>query len=359
LIIALLGKRDSPTDAVWDYCRLLGEVFKQHGSDCELTRVPWDEKGWLRALIDLWRKSADWKGEWALVQYTALMWSRRGVPMLFLLALYVLKVRGVRTAVVFHDTLPFGGGRLVDKVRRACQRLVMRWAYRLSRASILTLALEQVPWLPGDASKATFIPVCPTLPVIGANSRSAGNGHDPKTITVLGVTDGGNISKEVADITLAARRAAEQLPRVRLTTVGRGTARSEAEFRKALEGSSVEYRALGVLPAEEVSRTLADSDVSLFVRGRISTQRSSAIASIANGVPLVAYADPCLPGPLAEAGVVGVPYSDGEELARATVRVLTDARLGLDLRERNRRAYDKYFSWEVVASRFLEVLSRA
>lgn len=342
-----------------DYCRLLGEVFKERGSDFALTRVTWDEGGWLRALRDLWRKSTDWKGDWALSQYTALMWSRRGFSMLFLLALCVLKIRGAHAAVVFHDTLPFGGRRIVDKVRRACQRSAMRWAYRLSDASILTIPLEQVRWLPAKPSKATFIPVCATLPVAGANGRSARNGHEAKTITVLGVTDGGDISKEVRDITGAAKRAAEHLPCVRLVTVGRGTARSEAEFRQALEGSAVEYRALGVLPAEEVSQVLANSDVSLFVRGRISTQRSSAIASIANGVPLVAYADPCLPAPLAEAGVVGVPYARGEELAEATVRVLTDSVLWLELHERSRRAHEKYFSWEAVASRFLEVMRRA
>jgi glycosyltransferase involved in cell wall biosynthesis len=344
---------------VEDYCRLLGGVFKKHGCGFELKRVQWDERGWPRALSDLWCLNAHWKGDWALVQYTALMWSRRGFPLFFLLALWVLKIRGAHTAVVFHDSLPFAGRRYVDKVRRACQRSVMRCAYRLSDATILPIPLEHVSWLPAEPAKATFIPVCATLPVVGVAGRPARNGHEAKTITVLGITDKGDIRKEVADITLAAKRAAEYLPHVRLVTVGRGTARSEAEFRQALEGSAVEYRALGVVPAEEVSRVVASSDVSLFVRGRISTQRSSAIASIANGVPLVAYAEPCLPAPLAEAGVVGVPYAHGEELAEATVRVLTDSGLWLDLHERSRRAYEKYFSWEVVASRILEVMRRA
>lgn len=358
MIIAVLGRADRPTDAVWDYCRLLGEAFKEQGNGCELIRVQWDERGSFRALNDFWRQSADWQGAWVLAQYTALMWSRRGFPLRFLLVLCALKVRKVRTVVVFHDTQPFAGRRFVDKLRRACQRAVMRWGYRLSRASVLTIPLEQVSWLPAVPSKAAFIPVCPTLPVPGAPASSGRNGHETKTITVLGVTDGGDIRKEVADITFAARRAAEHLPRVRLVTVGRGTARSEAEFRQALEGSKVEYHALGVLPAEEVSQVLATSDVSLFVRGRVSTQRSSAVASIAHGVPLVAYADPRLPAPLAEAGVVGVPYPQGEELAEATVRVLTDSTLWRDLRERSRRAHEKYFSWEAVAGRFLEVLRR-
>ena len=132
---------------------------------------------------------------------------------------------------------------------------------------------------------------------------------------------------------------------------------SEARFREALDGSPVEYQALGVLPAEEVSSVLAASDVALFVRGTISTQRSSAIASIANGVPLVAYACPCLPGPLAEAGVVPVPWGDREALAQAALRVLTDGQLWLDLHQRSERAHQKYFSWEAVAGRFAELLT--
>jgi glycosyltransferase involved in cell wall biosynthesis len=235
----------------------------------------------------------------------------------------------------------------------------MRWAYRLTSATIVTLPLEQVGWLPSQHSKANFIPVCATLPVVGVADRTARNGHEDRTITVLGITDQGDISKEVADIAHAAKRAAEHLPRVRLVAVGRGSARAEAEFRQALEGSAVEFSALGVLPGEEVSQVIASSDVSLFVRCPISTQRSSAIASIANAVPLVAYAGPSLAGPLAEAGVVAVPYLDAEELAEATVRVLTDPQLWRDLRERSRRAQEKYFSCQAMASRFMEVLHLA
>jgi glycosyltransferase involved in cell wall biosynthesis len=235
----------------------------------------------------------------------------------------------------------------------------MRWAYRLSDTTILTVPLEHVPWLPTKRSKATFIPIGANLPAMPRPDRVGRNGNEPKTITVFAVTDAGDISREVADIALAAMRAAKCVPRVRLVTVGRGSTESASRFREALKGSPVEFSALGVLPAQEVSQALANSDVSLFVRGPVSTQRGSAIASIVNGVPLVTYAAPTLPTPLAEAGVVGVPYLDGDKLAEATVRVLTDPQLWLELHERSRGAYEKHFSWEAVASRFLEVLHHA
>lgn len=358
MIIAVLGRRDLPTDAVEDYSRLLGCVFTDRGIRFALERVAWDE-GWLGALMSLWRGSVDWKGDWALVQYTALAWSRRGFPLLFPLVLWVLKLRGARTVVVFHDSKPYPGRRLIDRVRQVCQCMVMRCAYRSTEATILTIPLEHVPWLPSQHSRANFIPVCPTLPVVGASKHSPRAREEAKTITVLAITASGDINGEISSIALAARRAADRLPHVRLVTVGRGSAQSESKLRDALRGSSVEFGALGVLPAEEVSQVIAGSDVSLFVRSPITTQRSSAMASIANGVPLVAYADADVPTPLAAAGIVCVPFGDREKLAEATVRVLTDPKLWADLHERSRLAYQKYFSRESVASRFLEVLHHA
>ena len=119
----------------------------------------------------------------------------------------------------------------------------------------------------------------------------------------------------------------------------------------------MEFAALGVLPPEEVSRTLADSDALLFVRGQISTQRGSAIAGVACGLPLVAYSGPHTAHPITEAGVIQVPQGDRQELGKALVRVLTDEPLWQDLHQRSLRAQQKYFSWPVIAGRYSKVLS--
>jgi glycosyltransferase involved in cell wall biosynthesis len=367
-MIALLGRRDIPTDGVEEYCKHLSEALEKNGHELKLARVPWAELGWIRALAWLRRQSGDWNGQWTLVQYTALSWSRHGFSSGFLAVLGVLRARRARVAVVFHDWRPYTGTRRVDRVKRAWQRCVMRCAYRWSQAAILTVPLEHVSWLPPGASKAAFIPIGANLPPaprdgpgpprakVGDGHSRSRNGDRSKTIAVFTVTDGGDISKEVADIVLAARKAAERVPRLRLVTFGRGSAEAAPQFRQALEGSTVEFNALGILPPEEVSEVLAHADVSLFVRGRVSTQRGTAIASIASGVPLVAYADLFLPYPLAEAGIVPVVYLNGPQLAEATSRVLTDDQLWCELRDRSRLAHEKYFTWEAIAARFLELL---
>jgi len=358
-VIALLGKKDVPTDGVEDYCRFLSMAMGDRGYRVEIVRVPWEDLGWIRAWGRLWQESRNWKGKTVLAQYTALTWSRHGLALAFLGVLLILKARGVRLVTVFHDVAPYAGKRMIDRMRRACQRWVFRRAYSWTQACVLPVPKEQVKWLPGAASKASFIPVGANIPAVVAGGRLVRHGNEPKTIAVFTVTDRGDISKEVLAITQAARAVARHVGQVCLVTLGRGSDESEPEFRKALDGSKVAYLALGVLPADEVAKVLASCDVSLFVRGRISTQRSSAIASIACALPLVAYADGCLPPLLAEAGVVAVPCGDREALAEAVVKILTNEGLWRELHQRSQRAHEQCFSWEAIAARFVEILGRA
>lgn len=354
IMIALLGKCDYPTDGVEDYCNLLRQAFAVRGNGMDIVRVSWAVEGRLRSLHKVWQLIRGQQARWVLVQYTALAWSRRGFPALFVLVLCLLRARKMRIAVVFHDSAAYHGLRLVDRVRRNCQRLVMRSAYRLADKSILPVALERTSWLPADHAKAVFIPVGPNVPAVTA-CRALSNGHKPKTIAVFGVSGGRSADNEIADIAYVAKAAAGQLRGIRLTTLGRGSKESESRLRRVLEGA-IEFNALGVLPAEMVSRVLMDADVSLFVRGPISTNRGSAIASVVCGVPLVAYSQPALPREFSEGGVLAVGIGDREGMARATVRVLTDSDLWLELHRRNRHASETYFSWQAIAKRFGLVL---
>ncbi len=353
VIIAVLGRRDSPTDALEDYSKLLGSAFKERGSDFALMRVRWEERGWRKALSDLWRNSAEWKGNWALAQYTALTWSFRGFPFIFLPVLCVLRVRGVRTAVVFHDCEPYEGKRLRDRVRRVCQRVVMRCAYTFSNTSVLTVPLEQVTWLPTRASTANFIPVGANLPAITTSGQTDHSRKGLKTVVAFSTSAASD--EQILDLALAVKRAAAELGELQLLMLGRTMAGAEATIREALKDSPVQVLSHGLLPADEISRSLARADALLFTRGPLSTNRGSAIAAIACGLPVVAYGQPEPSSPLAEAGVLFVPYGDRERLSRALVDVLTDSQLWAELRQRNLRAYERYFSWPSIAGRYLDL----
>src|ERR1700677_3487289 len=59
---------------------------------------------------------------------------------------------------------------------------------------------------------------------------------------------------------------------------------------------------------------------------------------------------------LDNAGLVLVPYRDGRAAGAALSRVLQDADFHRELREKSLQAHQKYFSWTIIASGFVEFL---
>jgi glycosyltransferase involved in cell wall biosynthesis len=357
--IALLGRRDEPTDAVEEYCRYLGEALKEHGIELQLLRVDFAQRGWSAALEELRGQATNWSGNWVLVQYTSLAWSKRGFPLKFNRVLNLLRNEGARVAVVFHDVAPYGGRRIIDSIRRRAQIRAMRNAQLRADLSIFTLTLEQISWIPPYSANSVFIPVGANLPVAtrvptGIKSPS----EKPLTISVFGITGGKAGQRESGVITHAVRYAAKRVGQLRLLAFGRHADDAEKYLREGLRETSIELQVAGVLPGEEVVRKLASADVSLFVRGEISTRRGSAIASIACGLPVIAYNGPETAFPITEAGVVLVSPEKQEELGEALSRVLSDWEYRASLAERSRLAYERYFSWKAIAAKYAEALRK-
>jgi glycosyltransferase involved in cell wall biosynthesis len=356
-MIALLGKRDTPTDGVDDYCNFLDRALAPHNVALARVHVSWNEEGWTRALRRLWRDAAAWQGEWVLLQYTALSWSRRGFTWGVLAAIAVLRKRGARCAVVFHEHTGFGGPRWRERVRHACQMWTLRLLYRKSARSIFTLPLDAVEWLPRDQNRAVFIPIGANIPEC-LNGRSQPSSFEQeKRVIVFGVSRLSSAADEVADMAGIARVASEVIPNLRLVVLGRGSSEVREDLTNALKGSSVAVDVRGVLPAEELAREFRRADVYLHVRGPITLQRGCAIAGIASGLPIVGYGSGKPVGPIAGAGIEWSPWRDQHAMARALVRVLTDSQLWMQLHERNTCIHEKYFSWKRIAELFVEALA--
>ena len=358
-VIALLGRRDAPTDAVEEYCRYLGEALIAEDFELNIERVPWKESGWRGAISALRERAQGWRGAWVFVQYTALAWSERGFPLRFLQVLKILKAADIRLGVVFHDFEPYAGKRAIDAVRRRAQLRVMRTSLRLCDAAVLTVPLQKSSWIKHEPGKGYFIPVGANLPTSSdANSRQGISMGGKLSIAVYSITGGEAGRWEIDNIVEAVRFAAERVGNLRLIVFGRNAQSAEAELTKRFSDSAVELHVLGVLPPEDVVRSLTISDVLLFVRGPISTRRGSAIAGIACGLPVIAFEGPETAAPITEAGLAIFSPQRKGDLGDVLLRVLQDEHYRASLAQRSLLAQRQYFSWHVIAAQYAEFMRR-
>jgi glycosyltransferase involved in cell wall biosynthesis len=359
-MIMLLGRRDEPTDAVRDYADCLSKALNRQGTVCDISQARWYEQGWVAALSILWNESRDWRGRWVVVHYTALMWSRRGFPLILPLMLKLLNFRGCRTAIVFHDVFAVPDSRWIDRFRVYLQERIMRHLSIHACRAIITVPAEGASWLPLQKRTMHFIPV-------GANIHSldelAGEGFTPirngiPSVAVFGIPTWPPAQKrEVEAIVQSVRAAAEHASELHLLVLGRGAKEAEPLLRAGFSGSGVHLQVNGVSSSREISTGLSCCDVLLFARGPLSSRRGSGLAALACGLPIVAYKGPETGFPLTEAGIIFVPQDDVDSLGKELIRVLQDRELRLRLSELNRKVFREWFSWNRIAERWVEVLT--
>src|SRR5260370_10585396 len=239
-VIALLGRPDAPTDAVEEYCQYLGEALVAEDFELTIERVAWPQKGWGRAASGLRRRSKGWRGAWVLVQYTAVAWSARGFPLRFPRVLKTLKAAGVQVGVVFHDVEPYGGTRVIDRLRRGAQLHAIVKALHLSDCAIFTVPMEKISWIKNQFGKSCFIPVGANLPTATeANSRKGISTGGKLSVAVFSITGGKSRRWEIDNIVEAARFSASRVGGLRLVVLGRFSPEAESELKKRFFYSAV------------------------------------------------------------------------------------------------------------------------
>src|SRR5580698_3241357 len=223
--IALLGRRDSPVDGVEDYCSFLGEALSRRGVELKQVRVNWSDLGWLGALRELRRESASWGGNWVLLQFTALGWSQRGFPFGVLFVLRILRRKGARVAVMFHEPArQVAKPTFINRIRGACQDWIIKRLYDGAERAIFADPLATISWLPADRTKATFIPIGGNIPEPPAANESghAASGA-PMTVAVFCVGNPPHRGNELEDISHSVRSAISTGSKIRVVFLGRGT----------------------------------------------------------------------------------------------------------------------------------------
>jgi glycosyltransferase involved in cell wall biosynthesis len=366
-LIALLGARDEPTDAIEDYCRWLGRALGKRGVALESHRVDWPALGWRQSLAEMESAAAGWRGRWVLLQYSPLGWSRRSLPRRLPGILRALRRRGARVAVVFHDagiTAVRSGApawiRLGDRVRQLWQRRLLCAIAAEAERTFFTVAPEITGWLGAHRTMATLLPA-------GANVRTpeeiglptARPENPVPVVAIFGITGMPVGERELATLERALSRATDRAPRFRVVAFGRGTDQAAEGLTRVAAACGVEIAVRGLIAADEITRELAAADVQLFLRGGVSSRRGTVAAGLACGLPIIAFRGPETAPPITEAGVSLVPEGDAEALGDALGRLLSDGKERARLAERSRAVYREWFSWESIAARLLAALERA
>ncbi len=362
-IVALLGREDQPTDGVRDFVHLLGTAVEARGRSFLIERLP-PAAGAARARLRT--LAGQHPGAWFVLQYTALQWSRRAMPVGVPGLLRMIRERGGRSGIVFHDIGPYQGTRLVDHFRRAVQRATMRRA--LDSTDHAFIAGQHRPgvdvpagfagWTPARPG-LTFLPVGSVLPPLDAaqqrrpqpRTRRAGGAA---RIGVFGITDGRD-AIEVGQIANALRFAQPRLGAVEFVAFGRGTDRARGLFERLMP-PDIPCRMLGVVPPEVLLAETLELDALLFVRHHVSAQRSSAMAAVAAGVPIVGFEGRQTSLPVADWGVRLVPEGEVQALADALVHVIENPAVWQDLHAANLKASGEHIAWDHIADRFLDGL---
>jgi len=246
---------------------------------------------------------------------------------------------------------------------------VTRRLARASEAVVVTNGADHAT-LRAWGVPATMIPIGSNIPTAPHRDAAAiraryGISPDDALLTTFGLL---NQSKGI-DTVLDALAILHYLHglRAHLLLVGAGVGANDATNRTTAVALDARIAAndltgavtrTGPLPADDVARALAASDVCLLpYRDGASPRRGSLLAALTQGVPVVtttpsphAYDD--LPELCDGEAALFFPPGDSYALANAVIRILSDDPLASRLRS-GAAAYAAQFAWPTIAERTL------
>ena len=288
------------------------------------------------------------------VQYTPNTWGYRGLNFHFCKWLVKRKNVGDDIWLMVHE--PFYPWLWRDKPTRwllaAGQRRMMRTLLAASsRVYVSIPGWEKYlrAYKSGEQLAITWLPIFSTIPVVRDKSKVAAllQSLRPAGQTVIGSfgTFGGAIGEMLFEVLPALLLKNPQ--RVGLL-LGRGGEHLGARIRASYPQLSEQLFAPGELPPEDVSLNLQACDllVQPYPDG-VSSRRTSVMAGLAHGIPIVTT-EGFLSEPLwAETGCVALAAaSDLQNLIQAAEALLSRPDLCDGLSARARTVYDENFALE-------------
>lgn len=283
-----------------------------------------------------------------LVQYVPHAYGLKAMNILFCLWLYLR--RGPEIDVMFHEVM--FPARLRQPLRHnalagATWMMAALAARSAARIFVSTPAWEAL--LRGRvriASPIAWLPIPSCVPVIGdpAGIRSFRRRHAADGDPVIGHlgTYGGRIAQSLDGI---LPELLDREPKLKVLLAGIGSGGFRADFATRHPGLADRVHATGELPAADLSLALAGCDVMMqpFPDG-VSTRRTSVMAALAHGVPVVANSGFATEPLWAESGAVALaPDNDCAAMGRLAAQLLADPATRADYSAKARELYARRF----------------
>jgi len=315
----------------------------------------WGDGGALLAAIE----QASPRGP-ILWQYVPHMYGRGGANLQLPGVMAELARRGRRQLLIAHE--------IAARYSPWPQRFYFAWAQRRQWRTIVPsmdfVGISTEAWLepwcawwPEARAKFVLLPSPSSVPLAAMPENHRGQWRerhglsaDTRIIAYFGSTGAG---KQFPWVMEAWRRAAAGPDKVALAVMG-GESKMNAGERSA------GLLQLGYLPPEEVSATLQAADIlALPFDDGVSERRTSAMAGLQHGCAVVTTVGANTGPTFRRAEFIrATDAADPEEFNTAVVNVLADEALRVRLGSAGRVAYERDYSWPVVAGRLESALAK-
>jgi glycosyltransferase involved in cell wall biosynthesis len=369
--VAVVGTSIGPTSGMRDHAVLLADALGQRNVSCSmhwLLRSEASMRG-ARAEIQAWARGlaaelAASRPDVILLHYSVFAYAHRGVPLFVRSTLSRLRGTGIPLVGVLHEfAYPWELGGWRGKVWAVTQRALLVEVMRSCVAAVVTTDsraqwLASRPWLPGR--RVVLAPVFSNLPPPAAAPERDG---DRRLIGLFGYSYQGTAVSLVLDAISQLVERGVDLQLLLLGAPGRASPAGEEWLSEAAtrELSGV-LSFSGILPAQELSDTLAGCEVLLCADTSGPSSRKGTLAgSLASGSPVIAIDGPNRWTELIESGGARVVAPTPAALADAVGELLDDERARKALGARGRLFAEQEsgvgHSAEIVSDLLGEVLS--
>ena len=285
-----------------------------------------------------------------LVQYVPNAFGARGMNLRFCAWLLHLRRRNVDVRVMFHEPYFYFSRHPLRNVLAATQRAMA--AMLLAAATMVYVSTDTWvrylrPW--ARASKRMVpLPIPATIPsacdrdLMQTWRERFVKGHAGTEVVGHFGTYGAHLAQELEGLVplILAR------PQAQFICLGGGSEVFAARLQGSHPSLAPRIDATGPLAPAQLTAALRACDVVVqpYPDG-VTTRRTSVMAALANGVPVVSTAGPLTEPIWAATGAVALaPASDHRAIADATFALLRDDRRRIAMRDAGRLMYETHFA---------------